>query len=158
MNATHEDLLIWLRTLLFSPKGRLGPLSYISYYNASLFFFLLISLFFIKISSFILFPLMIVMVYTTYVLAIKRLHDLNMSGWFILLGFVPVISLFFGIYLLCFPGKRVKNKYGLHDGNKGNEYFHSGQDYTRNRVLILLGSILGMVVVFLIYGKMMGRF
>ncbi len=138
---------------MFSPKGRLGPLSYISYYNAMLFSFLLISLVFVKISLFIVFPLMVVVIYATYVLVIKRLHDLGLSGWFLLTLFVPIISLFFGLALLFVPGQKTVNKYGPRDGDKKNIYFHSGQDFTRNRVLLLLGSIAGTVIVFLVFSR-----
>jgi len=158
MNAMHEDILVWLRQLLFSTKGRLGPLSYISYHIAVLFVFFLISLLFVKFLSFLVFPLSFVAIYASYIIAIKRLHDFNLSGWYILFGFVPLVSLFLAIFLLFIPGKKVKNKYGLNDGDKRNENFHSGEDYTRNRVLILLGSILGSLIVGFIFSRISGGF
>lgn len=151
MIKNHEDLLIKLRMLLFSPKGRLGPLSYISYHIAVLFAFVLISLLFVKVLSFLIVPLIIVAIYTNYIIAIKRLHDLNLSGWYILFGFVPLISLILAIVLLFIPGNKKSNKYGPYDGAKKNIYFHSGQDYTRNRVLLLFGSIAGSVIVFFVF-------
>lgn len=51
-------------------------------------------------------------------LGIRRLHDLNLSGWFILIEFtslipfVRIISLIFGLYLLFAPGKNEGNYYG----------------------------------------------
>jgi uncharacterized membrane protein YhaH (DUF805 family) len=43
---------------------------------------------------------------------IRRLHDLNKTGWFCLLNFVPFVSLLFHIYLLFFPGTAGENNYG----------------------------------------------
>ncbi len=45
-------------------------------------------------------------------LQIRRWHDLDKSGWFILLGFIPFASFFVGLYLLFAPGKLEPNQYG----------------------------------------------
>lgn len=37
-------------------------------------------------------------------LMIQRLNDLERSAWFVLLGFVPLVDFFFGLYLLFYPG------------------------------------------------------
>jgi len=37
-------------------------------------------------------------------ISIRRLKDLGKSGWFILLGFVPLVNLIFGLWLLLAPG------------------------------------------------------
>lgn len=42
----------------------------------------------------------------------RRMHDLNMSGYFGLLIFVPVIGTFFLIYLFVGAGTAGANKYG----------------------------------------------
>jgi uncharacterized membrane protein YhaH (DUF805 family) len=43
---------------------------------------------------------------------IRRWHDLNKSGWFLLLSFSPFISIFVAIYLIFFPGTKGPNDYG----------------------------------------------
>jgi formylglycine-generating enzyme required for sulfatase activity/uncharacterized membrane protein YhaH (DUF805 family) len=43
---------------------------------------------------------------------IKRLHDLNKSGWLWLLGLIPLVNVFFGIYLLFSKGTEDSNDYG----------------------------------------------
>lgn len=43
---------------------------------------------------------------------IKRLHDLNQSGWLWLLGLIPIVNFFFGIYLLFGKGTDGANDYG----------------------------------------------
>lgn len=45
-------------------------------------------------------------------LAIRRLHDLDKSGWFMLLWIVPVVNVIFAIYLFCFKGTDGYNRYG----------------------------------------------
>ena len=45
-------------------------------------------------------------------LGIKRLHDRNRSGWFILLGYVPLVNIWIAIELLFLRGSVGENKYG----------------------------------------------
>ena len=47
-----------------------------------------------------------------YLLAIRRLHDLDLSAFFILLSFVPVVSFFFALYLIFKKGTEGSNAYG----------------------------------------------
>ena len=43
---------------------------------------------------------------------IRRLNDMNMSGWMILLLFLPIANLVIAIMLLFVPGTKVANNYG----------------------------------------------
>ena len=43
---------------------------------------------------------------------IKRLHDLDWTGWLSLLTFVPLVNIIFGLVLLFAPGTAGPNKYG----------------------------------------------
>lgn len=44
---------------------------------------------------------------------VRRLHDIEMSGWFYLLAFIPVLGLFFVLVVLGFtPGMSGPNRYG----------------------------------------------
>lgn len=43
----------------------------------------------------------------------KRLHDINLSGWMILLLFIPVVNIIMGLIIVFFPGKDGINKYGI---------------------------------------------
>ena len=43
---------------------------------------------------------------------IRRLHDLDKSGWFVLVVMIPVIGLIFSIYLFFAPGTVGYNRYG----------------------------------------------
>jgi len=43
---------------------------------------------------------------------VRRLHDVNLSGWLTLLVFVPFVNLLLFLYLLFAPGTEGPNKYG----------------------------------------------
>ena len=45
-------------------------------------------------------------------LTIRRLHDLNFSGWFCLLMTIPAVNTAFWIYTTFAPGTRGANQYG----------------------------------------------
>ncbi len=45
-------------------------------------------------------------------LTVRRLHDLNLSGSYALVCFIPVAGAAFSAYLLFKPGKRGSNRYG----------------------------------------------
>lgn len=121
----------------FSYKGRYGRLSYISWtFIASLFFMTAIFLggilvailyfLFYRGTDFsqvintglgyfgiaLLILLVIGMIVITVNMTIRRLHDLNKSGWLILLALVPIINLFFWLYILCFKGTDGANNFG----------------------------------------------
>lgn len=53
-------------------------------------------------------------------LGVRRLHDLNKTGWFMLLGLVPLINIIFLFYLLLAPGTNGWNDYG--EDPLANEY------------------------------------
>tara|TARA_B100001996_G_C18190957_1_gene412129 strand:- start:5 stop:346 length:342 start_codon:yes stop_codon:yes gene_type:complete len=43
--------------------------------------------------------------------AVRRLHDTDKSGWFVLLSFIPIVGLFI-IFLLIADGSKGKNRFG----------------------------------------------
>lgn len=42
----------------------------------------------------------------------RRLHDLNKSGWYLLLSLIPLIGFLFALYLIFAPGDAEGNDYG----------------------------------------------
>ncbi|WP_111860777.1 DUF805 domain-containing protein [Acinetobacter sp. CFCC 10889] len=54
----------------------------------------------------------IILIYCTYIFAIRRLHDLNKTGWLSLVLLIPLIGLFFWIYISCAKGDEGYNNYG----------------------------------------------
>ena len=47
--------------------------------------------------------------------AIRRLHDTNKSGWFLLLALIPIVGFIVLIVFLATPGEPGPNNYGLPD-------------------------------------------
>lgn len=107
----------------FSPASRIGRLRYLSHG-------ILISLVFyvVLIPAAVLFAMgdvgaaigglimgvaYIALLVFTVILIIQRLHDLDKSGWMSLLMFVPLVNVFFAIYVLFWPGTPGTNNFGL---------------------------------------------
>lgn len=55
----------------------------------------------------------------SFSLSIRRLHDLNWSGWFMLLSFVPIVNFFFALIVLFKKGTDGANRYGLPAERRG---------------------------------------
>jgi len=47
----------------------------------------------------------------TLAVTVRRLHDVDKSGWFILLGLIPLVG-FYLLYLYCQPGTAGPNRFG----------------------------------------------
>jgi len=60
--------------------------------------------------GFILFKALLVWV--SLAIHVKRLHDLDLPGWYVLILFIPVVGLWYGIQLGFFRGTPGGNKYG----------------------------------------------
>ena len=60
----------------------------------------------------IFFLLCLPLTVSSYMLMIRRLHDLDLSGFFCLLSFVPFVNLGLSIYLLAKKGTDGGNAYG----------------------------------------------
>ena len=54
----------------------------------------------------------IALIYCSFVFTIRRLHDLNKSGWLVLLNFVPLINVAFVLYIFCARGDAESNNFG----------------------------------------------
>ena len=44
-------------------------------------------------------------------IAVRRLHDISLSGWFLILCFVPFVGVFFGLYLMIKGSSEGENIY-----------------------------------------------
>jgi len=53
--------------------------------------------------------------------AVKRLHDINMSGWYWLIFFIPLVNLIFGLYMIFKDGTVGANQYGEDPKGRQNE-------------------------------------
>jgi len=107
----------------YSAEGRIGRLRYLAWSLAS-FLAIGIPLFvatslLAKISSSLSALAMllfvaggIVLIVCSFRFAIQRLHDLGLSGWWVLLHFVPIIGGILPILLIILPGSSKRNIYG----------------------------------------------
>ncbi|QRY58433.1 DUF805 domain-containing protein [Sphingobacterium siyangense] len=62
---------------------------------------------------------------------VRRLHDTNKSGWFILVFFIPFIGWIYLFYLLVLEGDKASNQYGPDPKaieNGSNHPFNQSQD------------------------------
>lgn len=118
-----------LKELYFSPKGRInrqkfflgglcvGIVGYIiimliSTILIELGFFLDMVEIFIIISCILNFCLYVIFIYAMTILQIKCWHDLDKSGWYVLLGYIPIANLITAIYLLFVKGTDGSNNFG----------------------------------------------
>jgi len=62
-----------------------------------------------------LFLVLIVYTVATLSYGVRRLHDLDKSGWWMLLSIVPFANLVLGLILLLGPGTPGPNRYGVRD-------------------------------------------
>ena len=56
--------------------------------------------------------LIILAIVSGFSLGVRRCHDLDKGGWWLLLGMVPYINVAWGLYLICKRGTVGKNSYG----------------------------------------------
>ncbi|GFM69551.1 membrane protein [Pseudomonas cichorii] len=56
--------------------------------------------------------LLVAMFMTNLSLSVRRLHDINLSGWFVLVGLIPIVGPLAQISLLFLPGTEGVNDYG----------------------------------------------
>lgn len=113
---------------IFSAQGRIGRLRYLAYgvisYLVMIPFFALAGFLAAMLkgdsSEFSLVGLSILgLVYVgllvfMFILAKRRLNDLNQSGWLSLLLLIPLVNFIIGLWLIFAPGKKQANNYGPH--------------------------------------------
>ncbi|MEN4762441.1 MULTISPECIES: DUF805 domain-containing protein [unclassified Chryseobacterium] len=75
-------------------------------------------------------------IYLLYVLAtflpslavsVRRLHDVDKSGWFLLISFIPIIGGIWLLILYCTEGTQGRNQYGEDPKGNYNEINEIGQ-------------------------------
>ena len=122
---SHNNHSTCDKTILFSMNQRIGRLRYLTYIIVPYF----ISIFGLNLSSYFLSPeilkenreLIIIVILIIMLLnfsslmisSVRRLHDLNHSGWFVITMIIPFIGLITFIYLVFFAGTKGNNNFGL---------------------------------------------
>ena len=110
---------------VFSPKGRFGRLSYLAWATLITIVSWVITMMMVGTSAmmsgdsmgfFFQTPLVgiitIVSLVFGVIFAIRRFHDINASGWWSILVFIPLLNLIAALVLMFAPGKPQINKYG----------------------------------------------
>ena len=54
----------------------------------------------------------LIFVYVQICFSIRRLHDLNLSAWWVLIALLPVVGVLFILYLCCAKGQLSNNRFG----------------------------------------------
>lgn len=58
-------------------------------------------------------------------MGIKRLHDLNKTGWLYVLAFIPIVGFFLWLYMLIWKGDPGDNRYGSPNSGSPFPALHS---------------------------------
>jgi uncharacterized membrane protein YhaH (DUF805 family) len=116
----------------FDPKGRFGRLSYIAWALAASFLVNIVQFVVMMvigvgagvsgssdaatagggIAMVLTFVFALVVMVVTIIFFIRRLHDIDLSGWWALLMLVPLVNFVFGLYALIKPGTAGVNRFG----------------------------------------------
>jgi uncharacterized membrane protein YhaH (DUF805 family) len=62
-------------------------------------------------SPFVL-PLVPLLLWAAIAVQVKRLHDIGLSGWWVVVAFVPIVNYVAVVVLGCWPGQRGDNRHG----------------------------------------------
>jgi uncharacterized membrane protein YhaH (DUF805 family) len=63
------------------------------------------------LAGWLIWPWLPFQIYLVIIAGIRRLHDLNKSGWYLLLAFIPIVNIIMILYLLFAPGKVEGNRW-----------------------------------------------
>ncbi len=97
---------------LFNAEGRIGRKDWIIWIVGIAIIFGILGWIFGDSDTWVQAVLAIIAGIAGIFMGIKRLHDLDKTGWLYLLGIVPVVNFFFAIYLIVWKGTPGDNKYG----------------------------------------------
>ena len=62
---------------------------------------------------------MVLVVVKIFSVSVRRLHDIELSAWWMLLFVIPLAGLIFGLFLGLKPGDRYNNRYGEKGSSTG---------------------------------------
>ncbi|SEJ54481.1 Uncharacterized membrane protein YhaH, DUF805 family [Propionispira arboris] len=105
-----------IKSKFFTSKGRLNRKVYflrvIVLTVFGLIFSLLASVLDTVAAIFVFIVTVVPFLISSVMLQIRRCHDLNKSGWFILLFYIPIVGIIVGLYVLFAAGTKGDNTYG----------------------------------------------
>lgn len=134
----------------FSPGARIGRVRYLSHgmLVALVFYVVLAVLMFLGMGMnlnggggglgfawLLVIPAYIFIIYCSVLFMVQRLHDLNQTGWWWLLSFIPLVNIVFILWIVFAPGTPGANDYGL----------RPPPNKTWNWILAVVGPVLFVV-------------
>jgi len=96
----------------FSYTGRLNRLRYFLRILVVMILASVLGTLLAQITPYLAYPVSAIATVSAVMLGIRRCHDLDRSGWFYLLMFIPIIDFFVALYLLFAAGTPGPNQYG----------------------------------------------
>lgn len=104
---------------MFAMRGRIGRLRYLAYSIVLTILMLAVGGVLMGVLSTMIasVDVLAVLIYipsivVSLMMAVRRLNDMNQTGWLSVLILVPLINFFFGLWLLFAPGSAGSNRYG----------------------------------------------
>jgi uncharacterized membrane protein YhaH (DUF805 family) len=107
MGRLKQIYLLW--------NGRASRKTYWIFSIPIVVLFLLVEFVFINLNEYIYYAVLLIVFYTSMMINIKRAHDRNRTGFFSLLLFVPLVTLWPLVEFGFLPGTDGSNKYGEPD-------------------------------------------
>ena len=107
--STYRNLPQNHKGKLFTTEGRLNRWAY---FLQSLKVFGLVIVGGILAQFIIGIPILIAATVGGWMIGIRRMHDLNKSGWWLLISLIPYVNFIFGLYIVFAPGTHGDNQYG----------------------------------------------
>lgn len=96
----------------FSYTGRLNRLRYFLRILVVMILASILGTLLVQVSEYLAYIVSFIASISAIMLGIRRCHDLDRSGWFYLLMFIPIIDFFVALYLLFAAGNPGPNQYG----------------------------------------------
>ncbi len=116
--------------VFFSLSGRIGRARYVAYMMGAI-ALMMVAVFGIAllmtlvgkvggvVMTFLPLLMAVLIMAANFVFVIRRLHDMNRTGWLSLLALVPFVGIVFGLWVLFGPGDKEANQYGAAPGPNG---------------------------------------
>ncbi len=95
-----------------SPQGRIGRVRYLVYSSGLLFLSILFYGMGVFTGGLTWIIILLFFVPWQFFIIIQRIHDINESGWWLLLIFFPYLNVLFLLSLLIIPGSNGSNEFG----------------------------------------------
>lgn len=113
--VSSENSKEYCEIKFLSVNCRIGRIRYLAHLMLFYFLFIIAMALFTALGTIgVVFAVILYIVGTilSIIAGVQRLHDLDKSGWWLLVGIIPIVNLLLGIYMLFFSGSEEHNRYG----------------------------------------------